>query len=204
MLAPGLALLRASATARWRASSTPGRGATCAATARHDVDAECRALVRALGAGGWLRHAWAASRTAARPSDRHPRALPGPRDAGAPRRPGRLRVRDAGPGLGRDQPGRHARAARALAAEGGARRGDRGLRAVRARGRLRRRGDAVRARIDGDHAVLDGEKTWISNGGIADFYVVFARTGERRARAASRPSSSRPARRASRSPSAST
>lgn len=26
--------------------------------------------------------------------------------------------------------------------------------------------------------VLDGEKTWISNGGIADFYVVFARTGE--------------------------
>lgn len=34
------------------------------------------------------------------------------------------------------------------------------------------------ARIDGDHAVLDGEKTWISNGGIADFYVVFCRTGE--------------------------
>ncbi len=34
------------------------------------------------------------------------------------------------------------------------------------------------ARIDGDHAVLDGEKTWISNGGIADFYVVFARSGE--------------------------
>jgi len=25
---------------------------------------------------------------------------------------------------------------------------------------------------------LNGEKTWISNGGIADFYVVFARTGE--------------------------
>ena len=34
------------------------------------------------------------------------------------------------------------------------------------------------ARIDGEHAVLDGEKTWISNGGIADFYVVFARSGE--------------------------
>jgi acyl-CoA dehydrogenase len=29
-----------------------------------------------------------------------------------------------------------------------------------------------------DHYVLDGEKTFISNGGIADFYVVFARTGE--------------------------
>jgi len=34
------------------------------------------------------------------------------------------------------------------------------------------------ARRDGDDYVLDGEKTWISNGGIADFYVVFARTGE--------------------------
>jgi len=32
--------------------------------------------------------------------------------------------------------------------------------------------------LDGDHYVLNGEKTWISNGGIADFYVVFARTGE--------------------------
>ena len=28
------------------------------------------------------------------------------------------------------------------------------------------------------HVRLDGVKTWISNGGIADFYVVFARTGE--------------------------
>ncbi|HSW18548.1 MAG TPA: acyl-CoA dehydrogenase family protein [Ramlibacter sp.] len=34
------------------------------------------------------------------------------------------------------------------------------------------------ARIEGDHYVLNGEKTWISNGGIADIYVVFARTGE--------------------------
>lgn len=25
---------------------------------------------------------------------------------------------------------------------------------------------------------LDGEKTWVSNGGIADFYIVFARTGD--------------------------
>lgn len=39
------------------------------------------------------------------------------------------------------------------------------------------------ARLDGDSYVLDGEKTWISNGGIADFYCVFARTlpGEFRA-----------------------
>jgi len=32
------------------------------------------------------------------------------------------------------------------------------------------------ARLDGDSYLLDGEKTWISNGGIADFYCVFART----------------------------
>lgn len=31
---------------------------------------------------------------------------------------------------------------------------------------------------DGDHFVLNGEKTWISNGGIADVYTLFARTGE--------------------------
>lgn len=31
---------------------------------------------------------------------------------------------------------------------------------------------------DGDGYVIDGEKCWISNGGIADLYVVFARTGE--------------------------
>ena len=31
---------------------------------------------------------------------------------------------------------------------------------------------------DGNHWVLAGEKAYISNGGIADFYVTFARTGE--------------------------
>lgn len=34
------------------------------------------------------------------------------------------------------------------------------------------------ARRDGGEYVLDGEKTWISNGGIADVYTVVARTGE--------------------------
>ncbi|WP_406853638.1 acyl-CoA dehydrogenase family protein [Alsobacter sp. KACC 23698] len=38
---------------------------------------------------------------------------------------------------------------------------------------------ACAATPDGpDHVRLDGGKTWISNGGIADLYVVFARTGE--------------------------
>ncbi|MCP8937973.1 acyl-CoA dehydrogenase family protein [Alsobacter sp. SYSU M60028] len=34
------------------------------------------------------------------------------------------------------------------------------------------------ARPEGDDYVLHGEKTWISNGGIADVYTVFARSGE--------------------------
>jgi acyl-CoA dehydrogenase len=34
------------------------------------------------------------------------------------------------------------------------------------------------ARLEGEHYILDGEKTWISNGGIADIYTLFARTGE--------------------------
>lgn len=37
---------------------------------------------------------------------------------------------------------------------------------------------ATTAVRDGDSFILNGEKTWISNGGIADMYVVFARTGE--------------------------
>jgi acyl-CoA dehydrogenase len=38
---------------------------------------------------------------------------------------------------------------------------------------------AMTAVPDGNtHVRLDGRKTWISNGGIADHYVVFARTGE--------------------------
>ena len=35
-----------------------------------------------------------------------------------------------------------------------------------------------RATRDGDQFVIDGCKTWISNGGIADFYCVFARTSD--------------------------
>ncbi|PSJ58352.1 acyl-CoA dehydrogenase family protein [Kumtagia ephedrae] len=37
---------------------------------------------------------------------------------------------------------------------------------------------ACAARRDGDAYVLDGEKVFISNGGIADVYTLFARTGE--------------------------
>jgi len=37
---------------------------------------------------------------------------------------------------------------------------------------------ATEARRDGDGWILSGEKTYISNGGIADLYVIIARTGE--------------------------
>lgn len=36
----------------------------------------------------------------------------------------------------------------------------------------------TRARRDATRYILDGEKTWISNAGLADFYVVFARTSD--------------------------
>jgi alkylation response protein AidB-like acyl-CoA dehydrogenase len=35
---------------------------------------------------------------------------------------------------------------------------------------------STRAVRDGDHYVLDGRKTWISNAGVSDFYTVFAKT----------------------------
>lgn len=37
---------------------------------------------------------------------------------------------------------------------------------------------ATTAVLDGDQYVINGEKTWISNGGIADYYTLFVRTGE--------------------------
>jgi acyl-CoA dehydrogenase len=36
----------------------------------------------------------------------------------------------------------------------------------------------TRARLDGDHYVIRGRKTWTSNSGLADVYVVFAQTGD--------------------------
>jgi acyl-CoA dehydrogenase len=43
----------------------------------------------------------------------------------------------------------------------------------------------TRAVRDGSGWRLDGVKTWISNGGLADFYVVFARTSDREAKPSS-------------------
>jgi acyl-CoA dehydrogenase len=140
-----------------------------------DVDAECRALVKSLGAGGWLQHAVAAEAGAAIDT----RALCLIRDTLA-RHSGLADFAFAMQGLGSG----------AISLQGTPAQRERYLPRVA-------RGEAIAAfalsepeagsdvaamqcsaRIEGDHAVIDGEKTWISNGGIADFYVVFVRTGE--------------------------
>ena len=143
-----------------------------------DVDAECRGLVKSLGAAGWLQHAvggepWGVS------AQIDTRAICLIRETLA-RRSGLADFAFAMQGLGSG----------AISLQGTPAQKERYLGKVA-------RGEAIAAfalsepdagsdvaalqcsaRIEGEHAVLDGEKTWISNGGIADFYVVFARSGD--------------------------
>ncbi len=147
--------------------------------AHADVDGECRALVVALGDGGWLRHAVAGTAYGGISDVLDTRALCLMRETLA-RHSGLADFAFAMQGLGSG----------AISLHGSAAQKEQYLTAVS-------RGSAIAAfalsepdagsdvaamacsaRVDGDHAVLNGEKTWISNGGIADFYVVFARTGE--------------------------
>jgi acyl-CoA dehydrogenase len=143
-----------------------------------DVDAECRALVRSLGAAGWLEHAVA--RTTPEAGGRiDTRAICLLRETLA-RHSGLADFAFAMQGLGSG----------AISLAGSEEQRRRYLAGVAA-GELvaafalsePNAGSDVAAlecsgRIDGDHVVIEGEKTWISNGGIADFYVVFVRTGE--------------------------
>ena len=144
-----------------------------------DVDAECRALVAALGAGGWLRHAVAGTAYGGAAESIDTRALCLMRETLA-RHSGLADFAFAMQGLGSG----------AISLHGTAAQKQRYLRRV-AEGRAiaafalsePEAGSDVAAmrcaaRVEGEHAVLNGEKTWISNGGIADFYVVFARTVE--------------------------
>ena len=135
---------------------------------------------KALGEAGFLKAVRAGRIRRAAPAARRAHALPRARDPGVPRRARRLRLRHAGARHRLDLALRHAGAEAALSAAGARRQGDRRLRAVRAGSRLRRRraGDDRRRRTATRMCGIDGEKTWISNGGIADHYVVFARTGE--------------------------
>jgi alkylation response protein AidB-like acyl-CoA dehydrogenase len=139
------------------------------------VDAECRALVRRLGDAGWLRHAVPAAHGGAS-ARLDVRALCLVRETLA-RADGLADFAFAMQGLGAGPISLF------------------GSEALRAR-YLRRvaAGEAIAAfalsepdagsdvgatrtvaRRDGDAYVVSGEKTWISNAGIADFYVVFCR-----------------------------
>jgi acyl-CoA dehydrogenase len=143
-----------------------------------DVDATCRRLVADLGAAGWLRH-----------------CVPAPWGGEAPRLEVRAlciarEILAAWSGLADFAFAMQGLGAGPITLFGTQEQRHRCLPAV-AQGRWigafalseRASGSDVaaidtRAVRDGEHWVLDGEKTWISNAGIADFYVIFARSGE--------------------------
>ena len=144
-----------------------------------DVDAACRGLVRVLGEGNWLRHAIAGTGYGAAADVIDTRAICIIREILA-QHSGLADFAFAMQGLGSG----------AITLFGDEAQKQKYLPRVC-------RGSAIAAfalseteagsdvaalqcaaRLDGDRYVLNGEKNWISNGGIADFYVVFARTGE--------------------------
>lgn len=145
----------------------------------HDVDAACSKIVRQLGAAGWLKHAVAGKAYGGLEDSIDTRAICILRETLA-YQSGLADFSFAMQGLGSgaislfgtpEQKAAYlprvadgiAIAAFALSEPGAG-------------------SDAAslqcEARADARGFVLNGEKTWLSNGGIADFYVVFARTGE--------------------------
>ncbi|CAG1008437.1 acyl-CoA dehydrogenase [Burkholderiales bacterium] len=143
-----------------------------------DVDATCRAWVRSLGEAGFLRHCVPAAHGGATAS-LESRALCVAREVLA-YHDGLADFAFAMQGLGSGAitlAGTEAQRSRWLPDVAGGR-----AIAAFALSEPGAGSDAAAlstaARRDGAHWVLDGEKTWISNGGIADVYCVFARTGE--------------------------
>lgn len=144
-----------------------------------DVDAQCRSLVHDLGRAGWLRHAVAGTAYGGATEAIDTRAICLLRETLAWYH-GLADFAFAMQGLGSGAislAGTDAQRARWLprVAEGSAL-------AAFALSEPEAGSDVAAMRCaahdDGDAYVIDGEKTWISNGGIADFYVLFARTGE--------------------------
>ena len=147
--------------------------------AHDDVDASCRALVRQLGDAGWLRHAVGGTAHGGVHDRIDTRAICLIREVLA-RHDGLADFVFAMQGLGsgaislHGSPEQRARYLTRVATGTAI--------AAFALSEPEAGSDVAAmqctARVDGDTVILDGEKTWISNGGIADFYVVFARTGE--------------------------
>ena len=143
-----------------------------------DIDATCKTLVRQLGADGWLLHSTAdpGGDTSKRLSVRTLCLL---RETLA-RHAGLADFAFAMQGLGSGPISLYGTDRQKQDYLPGVRSGD--LIAAFALSEPEAGSDvsalATTATADGDDYVLNGTKTWISNGGIADFYVVFARTGE--------------------------
>jgi len=144
----------------------------------HDTDRACRELVAALGAAGFLRHCVPAAHGGASP-DLDSRALVVCRETLA-RHDGLADFAFAMQGLGSGPVTLAGSEALKAAVLPRVARGE--WISAFALSEPEAGSDvaaiACTAREDGDAYVLDGEKTWISNGGIADIYCVFARTGE--------------------------
>jgi len=147
--------------------------------AHADVDGECRALVAALGDGGWLAHAVGGTAYGGAGEVLDTRALCLIRETLA-RHSGLADFAFAMQGLGSGAISLHGTPAQKAAYLPRVVRGQAIAAFALSEPEAGSDVAAMRceARIDGDHAVLNGSKTWISNGGIADFYVVFARSGE--------------------------
>jgi alkylation response protein AidB-like acyl-CoA dehydrogenase len=144
-----------------------------------DVDAACRALVRLLGGAGWLGHAVGGREFGGREEAIDTRAICLIRETLA-RHSGLADFAFAMQGLGSGAISLAGTDAQKRAYLPSVARGE--AIAAFALSEPDAGSDvaamACSAHADGDHYVLDGEKTWISNGGIADFYVVFARTAD--------------------------
>lgn len=144
-----------------------------------DVDASCRTLVRQLGEAGWLRHAVGGTTHGGAADTIDTRTLCLIRETLA-RHDGLADFAFAMQGLGsgaislQGTPAQQARylprvASGAAIAAFALSEPDAGSDVAAM---------SCAATVDGNTVMLNGEKTWISNGGIADFYVVFARDGE--------------------------
>jgi acyl-CoA dehydrogenase len=164
----------ATGISEWARSREGGRAGTAS---ENDVDARCRQWVQQLGAAGWLRYTVPQSHGGA--FDRlDVRSICIARET-LSRISGLADFAFAMQGLGSGP----------ISLYGSTDLKDRYLPHVAAGGAIAafaisesRAGSDVAATQtiawrDGDHYVIDGEKTWISNAGIADFYVVFCRLG---------------------------
>jgi acyl-CoA dehydrogenase len=143
-----------------------------------DVDAECRALVARLGAGGWLRYCVPAAYGGMH-DDLDVRSLALIRETLA-RHSGLADFAFAMQGLGSGPIslfGSHAQKQSYLPAVA---KGEKiaAFALTEPMSGSDVASMATAAAESGDGYVVNGAKTYISNGGIADFYVLFARTGE--------------------------